>query len=218
MTMTLNVAERTGADSASVARAAGKIPAVVYGPKQEPLSIVVDQREFEKLYRDASESTIITLTGLKEDIEVLVKDLDFNPAKGGVVHADFYAIERGKDMTTTVPLEFVGEAPVEDLGATVNKVLHEVTVTCRPSALPGHIEVDISALDSADAQITIADLPQIDGVTIDNEAEDVVATVSAARDVEAETAESEAPDMDAVAVEGEAKSENAEAVEEKKEE
>lgn len=201
MTTKLEVKKRDA--SADAVRAEGNIPAVVYGPKQEPVSITVDKFQFERTLQDAGESTIITLVGLDEEIEVLVHDVAFDAAKGGANHADFYAIERGKELTTNVTLEFIGEAPVEKTGATVTKVLQDIEVTCRPSVLPSHIEVDISVLETEDAQIHISDLQIPEGVTVGLEDEAVVASVSAAREEEPE--EVAAVDMDAVEVEAKGK-------------
>ncbi len=200
MTVKLEVTKREA--GAQALRAAGKIPAVVYGPKQEPVSIAIDRTTFEKTLETAGESTIISLVGLEEDIEVLVHDVAFNAEKGGIDHADFYAIERGKELTTNVSLEFVGEAPVEKNGAMVTKVLHEIEVTCRPSVLPSHIDVDVTTLVEDTSQIQIKDLAIPEGVTLSAEPDDVVASVQAAREEEPEEPV-EAVDMDAVAVEGE---------------
>lgn len=208
MTIKLPVTAR-GEVSADAARQNGQLPAVVYGPKQEAISLLVDRRTFEKVYEEGGEASIITLTGLGEEIEVLVQDLAFDPKRGGMIHADFYAIERGKELTTDVPLEFVGEAPVEKSGATANKILHEIEVTCRPSKLPSHIEVDLTKLDSAEAVITVADLVVPEGVTVETDAEAIVANVSAARKEESEEA-AEAVDMEAIAVEEKGKKEDAE--------
>jgi large subunit ribosomal protein L25 len=204
MTLKLEVEKREASNDA--VRAAGKIPAVVYGPKQEPVSIAVDKLKFEKTLQEAGESTIISLVGLDQEIEVLVHEVSFDPAKGGVDHADFYAIERGKELTTNVAFEFIGEAPVEKTGATVTKVMHEVEVTCLPRALPSHIDVDLSLLATEDSQIHISDLVIPEGVTLDAKPDDVVAAVSAAREEEPEET-TEAVDMDAVEVEGEKKEE-----------
>lgn len=182
---TLAVEKRT--QSADAVRTAGQLPGVVYGPKQEPISLQVNQLAFEKLYADAGESTIITLTGLGEDIEVLVHDIAFDAARGGAMHVDFYAIERGKELTTDVPLEFTGTAPAEKMGGIVNKVLHEVEVTCRPSVLPQHIAVDLSMLVDLESQITVADLVLPEGVKIENEPTDMVATVSEPEEESADT-------------------------------
>lgn len=204
MTTKLEVTKR--ADTAEKIRTEGKIPAVVYGPKQEPISITIDKMQFEKTLREAGESTIINLMGLDEEIEVLVHDVAFNAEKGGVEHADFYAIERGKELTVNVSLEFIGEAPVEKTGATVTKVLQEIEVTCRPSALPSHIDVDVSVLDAEDSHILVKNLNIPSEVTVNHEPDEVVATVAAAREEEPEE-EPEAVDMEAIVVEEKGKTE-----------
>jgi len=200
MTTQVVIAART----AGTALPEGHIPAVVYGPKQEPVSISLEEKVFDKIRREAGESTIVELTGLAEPIEVLIKDVAFDPVKLQMLHVDFYAFERGKDMTTTVAIELVGEAPAEknNVGS-VTKVLQEITVTCRPSALPSHIDVDISGMDTADSKITVADLPALQGVVYDLEPEETVAVVSVTREEVDE--DPEEVDMGEVAVEGEKK-------------
>lgn len=199
MTTKLEVTKRE--EGTKQVRSEGNIPGVVYGPKQESISITLDKAVFEKTLQFAGESTIINLTGLGEEIEVLVHDVAFNAEKGGVEHVDFYAIERGKELTTNIALEFIGEAPVEKTGAMVTKVLHELEVTCRPSLLPSHIAVDISVLTDVHAHILVKDLQVAEGVTVTLEGDSVVASVAAARVGEPE-AEAEVIDMDAIEVEG----------------
>ena len=208
--MTTQVAVTARAEGTKrAALPAGHIPAVVYGPKQEPISISVEEKSFDKIRKEAGESTILELTGLEETIEVLIKGIDFAPARIEMTHVDFYAIERGKDMTTNVAIELIGQSPAEknNIGS-VTKVMQDITVTCRPSALPSHIDVDISVLDAADSKITVADLPALDGVVYDAEAEEPVAVVSVATEEVDE--DPEALDMDAIAVEGEEKNEETE--------
>lgn len=211
--MTLAVTPRDLTTDIADLRAKGLVPAVVYGPKQEPLPIAVDAIQFEKCSREAGESTIITLAGLAEPVETLIKDVVFHPVKPHVDHVDFYAIERGKDLSATVALEFVGESPAEksNLG-TVTKVLHEVTVTCRPSNLPSQIEVDLSRLASVDDRILIQDIDTLEGVRIEAGPEDMVAMVSAAREETEDEAEANAAvDMDTIEVEQKGKGEDADA-------
>jgi large subunit ribosomal protein L25 len=210
MTITLAVTARDESKSTDVIRKAGDVPAVVYGTKQEPISITLSGKEFDKVRKEAGESTIVELSGLDETIEVLIKDVAFHPVKQEVTHVDFYAFERGKDMTTTVPLEFIGEAPVEESKeGTVTKVLHEIEVTCRPSALPSHIDVDISGLVNVEDKIHISDLKAPEGVTIEGEPEDPVAVVSAAKQVSEDDEEAAGEiDMDAIEVEEKGKGES----------
>ncbi len=153
------------------------IPGIVYGPQQTPVPIVVNRKEFEKIFKVAGESTVIELSGLPKPVSVLVKDVSFAPTKGGIVHVDFYALEKGKEIVTHVPLHFVGEAPVTKLGGVVNKVLHEVTVSCQATDLPAHIDVDLSSLANAEARLTIADIATPSGVRIVGLAEEVVAVI-----------------------------------------
>lgn len=214
MTITLAVTARDQSEKTEVMRKNGNVPAVVYGTKQEPISITLSGKEFEKVRKEAGESTIVELKGLDESIEVLIKSVDFHPVKQEVTHVDFYAFERGKNMTTHVPLEFIGEAPVEESKAgSVTKVLHEIEVTCRPSALPSHIDVDISVLVNVEDKIHISDLKAPEGVVIEGELEDPVAVVSAARtgpSEDEEDAEAATVDMDSIEVEQKGKGEEAE--------
>ncbi|MEX0917983.1 MAG: 50S ribosomal protein L25 [Candidatus Paceibacterota bacterium] len=188
---------------------------VVYGPKQESTPLSVDRSTFEKLYRDAGESTIISLEGLGEPLDVLIHDVDFDPIKNTIRHVDFYAIERGKELTTDVPLEFVGVSPVDENDGVLTKVLHEVEVTCRPSNLPHNIEVDVSVLVDLETPIKVKDIKLPEGVKITNDPDDVVALIVA---IEEEVEEPvETVDMDAIEVEQKGKEEG-EAEEDKTEE
>lgn len=155
------------------------IPGIVYGPKQEPISVVVDRKDFEKTFKAAGEATVISLEGLPTAIDVLVKDVTFAPIKGGIVHIDFYALEKGKEVVAHVPLHFIGEAPVEKLGAVVNKVIKEVTVSCQAANLPAHIDVDLSLLTELEAKIKVSDLTLSKGVKI-TEGPDVVIAIAEA--------------------------------------
>lgn len=190
-------------------RAQGKLPAVVYGPKEAATPLSIDRIAFEKVLKEAGESSIITLKGLDTPKDVLVHDVSFDAARGGVTHVDFYAIEAGKEITIHVPLEFIGEAPALKQGGTLTKVLHEIEVTCVPANLPQHIDVDISVLDTADKQIHVKDLVIPAGVTVENDPEDVIALI---QEVEEETEEAPAAiDMSAIEVEKKGKTEEAEA-------
>lgn len=200
MTITLTVEKRGDkAESADALRNKGILPGVVYGPKQDATPLSIDKKAFEKVLKEAGESTIVNLEGLGAATEVLIHDVSFDPHKGGITHVDFYAIERGKELTVDVPLEFIGEAPVEKTGATANKVLHEIEVTCRPSKLPSHIDVDLSVLVNEESVIHIKDLSIPEDVKVENDPEEVVVNVSAAREEESE--EATGVDMDAIEVE-----------------
>jgi large subunit ribosomal protein L25 len=205
MTFSLTVQPRTErGKKLTNLRRAGKLPAIVYGPKNEPLPLTLDRGEFERLFKETGESSVISLTGLSAPLEVIVHEVAFDPAKGGVVHVDFYAPEAGKEMHVDVPLEFVGEAPAVKLGGTLTKVLHEVEVICLPTHIPQHLTVDVSVLDDFEKQIHVRDIVVPQGVRMHNDPEDVVVLVQA---VTEDTAEPVTLDMSAIEVEKKGKKE-----------
>jgi len=178
-------------------RSEGKLPAIMYGPKEEATPLTIDKIAFEKLLKQAGESSVVVLSGLDTPKEVLIHDVSFDALRGGIVHVDLYAVEAGKEITVHVPLEFIGEAPAVKLGGTLTKVLHEIEVTCMPANLPQHIDVDVSVLDDFEKQIHVKDLVIPKGVTLETDVEGVVALVQAVE----EEAEVEAPvDMSAIEV------------------
>lgn len=206
MTLTLQVAlrEKRGKKNASL-RALGDMPAVVYGPKHEAQSITLKTHDFEKLFKKTGESTIIALTGLGQDIDVLVHDVDVDPVTGTARHADFYAIEIGKTLNIRVPIEFVGESPAVKLGAVITKVLHDIEIEALPRNLPQHLTVDISTLANFHDMIHVRDLALPEGVTVMGDGEEIVAV---ATEVKEEVDEAPtAIDMSAIEVEKKGKTE-----------
>ncbi len=177
-TIELNVQERASSEKASKVRELGFIPAVIYGPKEEAKSLKVPYNEFLRVWHRAGESTIVDLKGLDENKEVLIKDVQWHPVKDTPIHIDFYAIERGKTLTLTVPLEFVGEAPAEKKGGVVVRVMHELEIETRPRNIPQHIEVDLSSLEDLDSVITVADIKMPEGVEALADKDEVVVSVS----------------------------------------
>ncbi len=150
------------------------IMGVVYGPKQEPIMVAVNKIVFNKIFKEAGESTILELQGLEKSLDVLIKDVTFSPLRGGITHVDLYAVEKGKEMHAEVPLNFIGEAGATKVGAVINKVLHEVTVVCLPQDLPNHIDVDLTKLDVAESRILVSDLTLPKGVKVTQAGEEIV--------------------------------------------
>ncbi len=179
----LKVSKRESSEKTEEVRAAGLIPAVLYGPKEAPQSIKVLASEFEKAFREAGESTIVTLEVDGAEHETLIHDVDFHPVKGNVLHIDFYVVEKGKKVTVHVPLEFTGVAPAEKtLGGTLMKVMHEIEIEAMPKDLPHEIEVDISSLVDFESQIHASDIKLPSGVSLVTEAEEVIALVQEAKE------------------------------------
>jgi large subunit ribosomal protein L25 len=182
----------------------GKIPAVLYGHNVENQSLGVSAQEFAKAFRQAGESTIVTLAVEGKDTPVLIHDVQNHYLKDHPIHIDFYAVNMTEKLTATVQLHFVGEAPaVKTLGGTLLKNLSEVEVECLPVDLPSHIEVDISVLNTFEDAIRVSDLKVSDKVEIKANPEEVVTAVEAPRSEAEMAALDEAPvAVDVSAVEG----------------
>lgn len=188
-----------------VLRQSGEMPAIMYGPKNEALPISVPQIDFIKAWREAGESTVVTLKGLSgEDQEVLIHDVDVDPLKEFPRHADFYIIDRSTKIQVDVPIEYIGEAPaVKQLGAGLVKVLHEIEVEALPKDLPHGIVVDLSGLVQIDDHILVKDISMPAGVTALSDPEAVVVTAAAQQEEE----ESEPMDISSIEVEKKGKEE-----------
>lgn len=199
MTFTLAASPRTemGKKLKSL-RAEGKLPAIVYGPKHAATAFTLSKNEFDKVLKEAGESSVITINGLDTPVDVLIHDVAFDARKGGVVHVDFYAIEKGKKITVGIPLHFTGEAPALKLGGTLTKVLHEVEVEADPTKLPKEIIVDVSVLVDFESQIHVRDLSVPLGVEIKDSGDDVVALI---QHVAEEKEDAPVLDMSAIEVE-----------------
>ncbi len=197
--ITLNVEKRDMAVRAKLVRATGNMPAVVYGPKQESISISLSGKDFGIALRDAGESSIIELSGLSKPLSVLIYDVDYDPITSVPRHADFYAIEAGAKVEVSVPIIFTGESSLIKAGANLVKVLHELDVEADATHLPHNVTVDISTLVNFDDQIRASDIKLPEGVFLITEPEDVVALAQEVAEEIEETVET--PDLDTIEVE-----------------
>lgn len=182
----------------------GMLPGVVYGPKQDATSITLNGRDFEKVLRDAGESSVIELSGLGAPLQVLIHEVDLDPVTSLPRHVDLYAIEKGAKVEVAVPLEFIGESAAVKAGANLVKVMHELEIEADAANLPQHIEVDISVLAEVGAQIHVSDLKIPAGVEVKADAEQIVALI---QEVEVEEEAPAAVDMSAIEVEKKGKEE-----------
>lgn len=191
-TIQLVAAKRTAAGKAVQAlRAAGKVPAVIYGRGIDSESIEVDSREIAKIYAQAGGNKIVALkVGSGKARNVLIHDVQEGSLRGELQHVDFYAVRMDELLTAEIPLHFVGESDaVYKEEGTLLKQLEAVEVECLPADLPESIEVDISVLSNFETTITLGDLTLPKGVTlVDEDMDQLIAKVEPPR-TEAEMAE-----------------------------
>ncbi len=200
--LTLKAENRDSNTKLSEIRSAGKIPAVFYGKKEATTSISIPQIEFLKVWKQAGESSVVTLSTEEGDKDSLIHDVDIDPISGAVRHADFYVFEKGHKVKVDLPIEFEGVSPaVKDHGGVLVKVLHTLEIEAMPKDLPHNIIIDISTLLNIGDQVLAQDIKLTPGVELVTKPEEVLALVSAPR----EEKEEEAAPMDLSQIEVEKK-------------
>ncbi|MDO8565395.1 MAG: 50S ribosomal protein L25 [bacterium] len=164
-------------------RKAGQVPAVFYGKKEASTPITISKIDFLKVWKEAGESSVITLQTTDGPKESLIKDVDIDPVSGAPRHADFYVFEKGHKVEVALPIEFTGAAPaVKDLGGVLVQVLHELKVEAMPKDLPHNISIDISSLANFGDQILAGQVTLPHGVELKVAPEEVIVTISAPRE------------------------------------
>lgn len=166
-------------ETLSALRAAEKIPAVYYGQGSDAVSVVIDAKEFAKVYKEAGETSTIDLMVGGEKIPVLIKEIQRDAIYGHPIHIDFFKVDMKQELEITVPLEFVGTAEAEKNGlGNLVKVLYEVQVKSLPSNIPQSIEIDVSVLNTLEDQIKAGDIKLPTGVSLVTGADEAIALVT----------------------------------------
>ncbi len=171
-----------------VLREKGILPGVLYGPKMKTAtSIEINLKEFEKIYKDAGERSLISLEVDNKKFLVLIHEMARDPLTNKLLHIDFYQPSLEKEVAVTLPLVFEGEAlAVKDAGGTLVKNISEIEVKALPQNLPHEIKVNIENLKTFADNIKILDLKLPEGVKVQRAAGEIVAHVLAPVKVEEE--------------------------------
>jgi large subunit ribosomal protein L25 len=150
-------------------RHAGKVPAIVYGGEDKPVSITLDHNQFLRhLEEEAFYAHILTINVDGQKSQVVLKDLQRHPASDvKIMHADFLRVDASHVMTMVVPLHFVGEEAAVGVkaGGAISHLMADVEVSCLPQDLPEFIEVNVSKLE-LDGTIHLSELVLPKGVTL----------------------------------------------------
>ena len=199
--------EVTGKQVAKL-RAAGKLPAVVYGHGEASDAITIDAHEFEQLRRRSGANALVDLSiDGKKARPVLVHGVQVHPVNRRMLHVDLFLVRMTEELTVDVRLIAIGESvAVNDHGGTLLHPTESVRVKALPDHLPQSIEYSIESLVDFDTTIHVRDLVIPDDVTLLTDGDDIIAKVQAPRveeePIAAEAAEGEAAEGEAA--EGEA--------------
>lgn len=185
--------DQSGKGVARSLRRQGMIPAVVYGRGLTSVSVAVTPRELKKaIATEGGWNTLITLQGETEFAGkvVILKDLQVDPIRRDYMHADFQVIDMTQKVNVMVPVHAVGQSAGVKVGGTLQVIRKELEVYCFPNAIPGAIEVNVTALDIGDV-LHIDDLTLPEGVEVPHEVNFTVITCVGHKAEESEEGEAE---------------------------
>ena len=159
-------------------RAAGMLPAVMYGHGEETKPIKINAHEFEKLWHKIKgESVIINLKLGDTSKLAVIQDIARHPVTGKILHVDFHLLHKGEKVEVTVPVITVGTPKGVKMGGILEHIMRELTIRALPDNIPPHIEIDVSELGLGDS-IHVKDV-KIEGIEIVEDPEEPIVTVIA---------------------------------------
>jgi large subunit ribosomal protein L25 len=164
----------TGKSVTRKLRAAGKVPAVLYGRGLDPLALTVDRLALLRVFKtDAGRNVLIDLQVDGSNHLTLARDLQRDPVRGTIVHVDFLKIARDVAIEVDVPIHITGDSPGVKEGGVIEHHLWSVHVSCLPTNVPDRLDADVSQMVIGD-MLRVGDLIVPEGVTILTDPNDAV--------------------------------------------
>ncbi|MCK6551548.1 50S ribosomal protein L25/general stress protein Ctc [Myxococcota bacterium] len=192
----------SGKGAARRARRAGKIPGVLYGHKQAPVSLSLDPNELKKRVKASGlgRNTVFKVEGLGREVLALLKDAQTDPLKRTVLHVDFVEVRESDRVVVEVPFELTGKPVGVTAGGVLQVVRRTVALECSPLAIPAKLSFDVTNLGLNEAlHVDDVKLPEGTKSVGGNYA---IATIHAPREVEERPAAAEGAAEGAAAAEG----------------
>ena len=215
LTLPAEARDRAGKGASRALRREGRVPAVVYGDKQEALSIHVEEKLLTKMLHTGHFMNSVVMIDLAGKANrTLPKDVQFHPVTSRPIHVDFLRIGEHSQVTVSVPVRFDNEeaSPGLKRGGVLNIVQHELELVCDAAHIPNEIHIPLDGLEIGDSiHISQVKLPEGTKPAIDDR-DFTVATIVAPSAMKAEeeetAAEGEVPTVGDEEAEGEGEGES----------
>ncbi|MEO8454561.1 MAG: 50S ribosomal protein L25/general stress protein Ctc [Sphingomicrobium sp.] len=205
LTLPAEARDRAGKGASRALRREGRVPAVVYGEKKEPLAIHVEEKLLSKMLSTGHFMNSVIMIDYKgKPHRTLPKAVDFHPVSSRPIHVDFLRIGEHTMLTVAIPVRFDNEeeSPGLKRGGVLNVVQHELQLVCDAASIPNEIHIDLTGLEIGDTvHISQVKLPEGTKSAIEDE-DFTVATIVAPSAMKAEEEET-APEGEVPTVEGE---------------
>ena len=160
-----------------------RIPAVLYGPGRDTVSLSIDRHDFEQLMMHHASSSIIVelqVEGEKKPVNAMIREMQTSPIKGEIIHVDFMVIQMDVAVHASITLHYVNDPEGVKAGGVLTTNFHEINVEAKPGDLPESIDVDVAALEIGDT-LHVRDIVAPKDVTILDDPDEVLVSVQAPR-------------------------------------
>jgi len=164
LTLSAETRDRAGKGASRAMRREGRVPAVIYGNKEDPVAIHVEEKLLTKMLHSGHfMNSVVMIDVAGQQTRTLPKDVQFHPVSDRPLHVDFLRIAEHAKVTVAVPIRFTGEEKSRGLkrGGVLNQVRHELELVCDAAEIPDEVEISLAGLDIGDSlHISAVTLPQ----------------------------------------------------------
>lgn len=177
MELTVQKREKFG-KAVKALRREGLIPAELYGHGLENLHLSVPAKEFNKVFREAGESTLINIVLGSDRRPAMIHDIARDPVSDEILNIDFHQVRLDERIKVKVPVNFTGDPPaVREKGGVLIKAMHEIEVEALPGNIPPALEAPLGKLTELNQSLYVKDLNTPEGIKLVVNPETVMATV-----------------------------------------
>jgi large subunit ribosomal protein L25 len=182
-----SVRTRKGNGAARVLRAEGRVPAVLYGPKTEPVTLSVDTKDLETVLKQGAAGqlllNLIVENGETFNRPAMIKEVQRKPLSREFLHVDFYEIDMHRKIVVPIPVATTGKCKGVEAGGMLQIIRRELEVLCLPTQIPATIDIDITDLDMGES-IHVEDIPLAGDLEVPHDINFTVVTVLSPKAVE----------------------------------
>jgi large subunit ribosomal protein L25 len=167
------IREEIGKSASGRLRRNNLIPCILYGAEEDTICLSINRRDINKLLSEAH--SLINLNYNDKKQTSVIKDIQYHPVKGDIIHVDLQRVKADEEIHISVPLKFIGSAAGVKTGGIFQELKTQLNITCLPKFLPYELEVDVSSLEIGDS-IHVKDI-SFENITINDEPESTICSV-----------------------------------------
>lgn len=185
--------ERVGNGPARELRREGKVPAILYGPKTDPVKLSIEKLDLDPIFKSgavAQKLLKLEVLGGAKSRNVMIKEVQRHPVSHKLLHMDLYEVSMDQKIKVMVPVTITGKSKGVEMGGMLQIIRRELEVLCRPDQIPENITIDIADLDVGDS-FHVEELQLDENIEVPAEVNFTILTILSTKAEAAEEAEGE---------------------------